>query len=363
MAKNSLDAIRAKLMEKANRGRSNSGSSGGDNASFPFWNIPEGSSATIRFLPDKDENNPLFWREREIIRLPFAGVVGGQYPTTAEVTVTVPCIDMFGEKCPIIQYTKAWWNDESKKDMARRYWKKRSFITQGFVVSSPMNEDAPPASPIRRFVINKSIYDIIYNSLMDPEMENAPTDYVGGRDFIIRKTKKDKWANYSTSSWSLKTRSLSVDELEAIEDPGLHDLKEFLGKKPDAEGRDIIEQMFHDSLDGKPFDSEHYGKYGYRAFGGGNRGEDGGDDLPAGGTGGAARSQVQVPSRAVSTPTRMVAAAAPVVDEEQEEAPAPVTRSAPRASVSEAAEEPQGKADPAAILARIRAKTNAGAAR
>ena len=48
-----LAEIRAKLKEQENR---SSGGSGGDNAIYPFWNLKEGESATIRFLPDGDEN-------------------------------------------------------------------------------------------------------------------------------------------------------------------------------------------------------------------------------------------------------------------------------------------------------------------
>ena len=50
----SLAEIRAKL--KAQETRSER-SSGGDNAIYPHWNIPEGSTAVVRFLPDADETN------------------------------------------------------------------------------------------------------------------------------------------------------------------------------------------------------------------------------------------------------------------------------------------------------------------
>ena len=47
----SLAEIRAKLKEQENRS-SNTSSGGGDNSIYPFWNIKEGESATLRFLPD-----------------------------------------------------------------------------------------------------------------------------------------------------------------------------------------------------------------------------------------------------------------------------------------------------------------------
>ena len=53
-----LAEIRAKLQEQEVKRSPNS--SGGDNAIYPFWNIPEGTTATLRFLADKDpENTPI----------------------------------------------------------------------------------------------------------------------------------------------------------------------------------------------------------------------------------------------------------------------------------------------------------------
>ena len=54
----SLAEIRAKLLQQQ---QSNTTSS--DNAIFPFWNAPEGSTSTIRFLPDSDKENVFFFRD------------------------------------------------------------------------------------------------------------------------------------------------------------------------------------------------------------------------------------------------------------------------------------------------------------
>jgi len=266
----SVEEIRAKLKEAAAKREGNStprSNSGGDNASYAFWNIPVGTSATVRFVPDKDPSNAFFWRAREIIKLPFQGVVGGEYPTNKPVTVQVPCVDMFdGMQCPIIQTIKPWWKDEDKKDLARTYYKKKSYIFQGFVVNSPFVEENVPENPIRRFVLNPSLYEIVANSLMSGEIEDLPTDYQLGIDFRISKTQKGEYANYQTSQWSRKTRSLGETELLAIEQHGLWDLKEALGRVPDADEMDAIKALFEASLAGEPFDAASFGKY-YRPWG------------------------------------------------------------------------------------------------
>jgi hypothetical protein len=197
---------------------------------FPFWNTPEGGSTLIRFLPDGDPSNTFFWAERLVIKLPFQGIKGDH---NNEVIVQVPCMEMYGETCPILAETRPWWKgDQQMQDLARRYWKKKSYLFQGFVVKSDFEEKDTPANPIRRFMINPSIFDIIKSSLMNPEMEDLPTDYIAGRDFKLAVTTKGAHKNYSTSNWSFKTRSLSPEEDAAIKEHGLSNLKDFLPKKP-----------------------------------------------------------------------------------------------------------------------------------
>ncbi len=266
----SIETLRARLQEAQSRNNDKDRpktSSTGDNASFPFWDMPVGTSTVARFLPDGDVNNDLFWVERQVVKMPFDGVVGGDYPTNKKVEVTVPCLNMFGMECPIQAETKPLWKGSpAEVSIARTYWKKRSFIFQGFKVNSSLDEENEPENPIRKWVINKSIYDIIYNSLMDPEFTMLPTDYDQGRDFKINKTTQGEYANYGTSNWSMAgPRSLSEFERNAIEKFGLFDLKQSLGAKPDADGIEAIKAMFKDSFDGNPFDMESYGKY-YRPY-------------------------------------------------------------------------------------------------
>ena len=40
---------------------------------------------------------------------------------------------MFGENCPVLAEVRPWYKDETLKEMANKYWKKRSYIFQGFV--------------------------------------------------------------------------------------------------------------------------------------------------------------------------------------------------------------------------------------
>jgi len=257
-----LDEIRQKLLSQQTKAEGNR--SGGDNSMYPFWNTPEGGQTLIRFLPDGDPNNTFFWAERLVIKLPFQGIKGEH---DREVLVQVPCMEMYGETCPILAETRPWWKDDSLQPMARKYWKKKSYLFQGFVVQSGFEEKETPENPIRRFMINPSIFEIIKGSLMNPEMEDLPTDYVAGRDFKLVKTSKGGYANYSTSNWSFKTRSLSPDEAGAIETYGLNNLKDYLPAKPTAEQLEAIKEMFQASVNDEAYDPARWSQF-YKPAGG-----------------------------------------------------------------------------------------------
>jgi len=254
----SLADIRARLLQEESKSKGRSGG-GGDNAIYPFWNIPEGSTAVLRFLPDGDESNSFFWRERQMIRIEFAGIKGGE--TNKKVTVTVPCVEMWNETCPVHATIRPWFKDKRMEEIARKYWKKRSYLFQGFVVTSPLQEDTLPENPIRRFAINSSIFNIIKTALMDPEMVELPTDYMQGTDFRLAKTTKGQYADYSTSSWARKERSLNETELGAVAGSGLFNLNDFMPKKPSAEELNAIMEMFEASVDGELYDPNKWSQF------------------------------------------------------------------------------------------------------
>lgn len=252
-----LAEIRQKL--QASSQQNTGGTSGGDNAIYPHWNISEGSSATIRFLPDGDNSNTYFWVERATIKLPFAGVKGET--SSKPVSVQVPCMEMWGETCPILTEVRPWFKDKSLEEMGRKYWKKKSYLFQGFVVDSKLQEDKTPENTIRRFIISPQIFNIVKNALMDSEIEELPTDYVRGLDFKVTKSTKGGYADYSTSTWARRERALNDAEKAAINQYGLFNLKEFLPKKPGAVELQVIKEMFEASVDGEAFDMERWGQY------------------------------------------------------------------------------------------------------
>lgn len=259
-----LSEIRAKLLEQETRSERKSSNNSNDKAIFPHWNIPEGTNAVVRFLPDADENNTFFWKERQMIRLEFPGVKGGE--ESRPVTIQVPCVEMWNDQCPVHAEIRPWFKDPKLEDMGRKYWKKRSYIFQGFVVNSELQEDTVPENPIRRFVISPQIFKIISQALMDPDFPEIPTDYDAGTDFKVIKSTKGQYADYSTSNWSRKERSLDQTERDAINTNGLFTLNDYLPKKPNAEELNAIFEMFEASVDGQLYDPERFADF-YRPYG------------------------------------------------------------------------------------------------
>jgi hypothetical protein len=220
--------------------------------------MKEGEQATLRFLPDGNADSTFFWAERLMIKLPFAGVKGET--DSRPVQVQVPCMEMYGDTCPILQEVRGWFKDKSLEDMGRKYWKKRSYIFQGFVSENPLQEEFPE-NPIRRFIIGPQIFQLIKAALMDPDMEELPTDYTAGVDFRLSKGSKGGYADYGASNWARRERPLTDAEMTGINTHGLHNLSDFLPKKPDDAAVKILTEMFEASVDGEAYDPDRWSQY------------------------------------------------------------------------------------------------------
>jgi len=255
-----LAEIRAKLKEQEQHG-SDSNRRAGDNSIYPFWNLKEEQESVVRFLPDGDQDNMFFWVERAMIRLPFAGVKGST--DNKQLVVQVPCVEMYndGSVCPILSEVRGWFKDKNLEEMGKKYWKKRSYIFQALVVEDGLKEEEAPENPIRRLPLGPQIYQLVRRSLMDPELEELPTDYIRGVDFKLSKTSKGGYADYSTSVWKRRERPLSDVERAAISSFGLNNLKDFLPKKPTEVELRVMQEMFEASVDGEAYDLERWGQY------------------------------------------------------------------------------------------------------
>jgi hypothetical protein len=290
--------------------------------------MKEAESSTLRFLPDGDDTNTFFWKERLMIKLPFAGVKG--QTDSRPVQVQIPCMEMYGDTCNILNEVRGWFKDSSLEDRGRKYWKKRSYVFQGYVTENPLTDDNTPENPIRRFIIGPQIFQIIKQALMDPDMEELPTDYTAGVDFRLNKTSKGGYADYSTSNWARRERPLTDVEMKAIETHGLFNLSDFLPKKPTEVEVKVMQEMFEASVDGEAYDPDRWSNY-FRPSGMAARTGD--------------------PTKAASPQATATSQSAPEPAPVAQPAPTPEATPAPAA---EAAPASDGKAED--ILSMIRAR-------
>jgi len=259
-----LAELRAKL-QKADEKSQGKGKSRGDGLTFPFWDAKTGDTSTLRFLPDGNQDNTYFWKERQVIKLEFPGIKG--HDENKVITIQVPCMEMWGETCPILQEIRPWFKgDKEQEALARKYWKKRTYMFQGFVRDSAISEDEAPENPIRKFIIGPQIFGPIKNALLDPDMENIPTDYLLGTDFRLTKGNNGQYADYGNSVWARKETALTEIEAEAVEKYGLVDLETYLPAKPSPEALAAIFDMFEASVEGELYDPEQFAEF-YKPYG------------------------------------------------------------------------------------------------
>lgn len=257
-----LDQIRAKLAAMENR--KPTGGNSGTSITYPFWKVNEGDTAVVRFLPDGDDSNVFFWRERQVINLSFPGVKGGE--ESRPTSVRVPCVEMWGDSCPILAQVRPWWQDKDLEETARQYWKKRSYLFQALVVEDPMADKYENENPIRRLILGPQIFNIVKDALMDPDLETNPVDFTNGLDFRITVAMKGKYRDYTTSKWARRESSIDEDSIAAIEKHGLFDLNEWLPAKPSQDHLAAMVEMFEASVNGELYDPEKWGNY-YRPYG------------------------------------------------------------------------------------------------
>ena len=96
----------------------------------------------------------------------------------------------------------------------------------------------------------------------------------------IKKTSKGGYADYNTSTWARKESALTAEEAAAVEQFGLHNLKDFLPKKPGDVELKVIKEMFEASVDGQPYDPDRWANY-YKPAGLQTGNGSTGDEAPA----------------------------------------------------------------------------------
>lgn len=213
---------------KAAFGKNDKNEGGGSrpNNYYPFWNMPENSQAVIRFLPDKNEENPLgFLVEKRMHTLTINGE-----------NKSVPCMTMYGEDCPICKVSGDFYKQEDKVQ-GKKFWRKKQHIAQAIIVDDPLPPDAETGEThegkVRFIALGYQLFNIIKDAFESGELDEIPYAYEGGTDFIIKKSKQGEYSTYALGSkFARKSRDLSDDEI-AMAQEHMVDLSTLLPQMPE----------------------------------------------------------------------------------------------------------------------------------
>jgi len=209
---------------------------------YPFFLMPMDGQATVRFLPDRNEENPMgFLVEKVMHNL----VINGEKRST-------PCLSMYGEDCPICAVSQKFYkaNDEEN---GKKYWKKRQHIGQVLVVEDPLDPDKETGEThegkVRFINLGYQLFGIIKKAFEKGDLDNVPYAFEGGCNFNIIKSAQGDYSTYALGSGFARRESdLTEDEIAMIEEE-IVDLNTLLPPNP---GVEKTEALLNAAMTGEP---------------------------------------------------------------------------------------------------------------
>jgi len=245
MNKIDMEALRAAF--KKNEQNSNVG----QNNYYPFYNMDMGDSAEVRFLPDRNDENPMgFLIEKKMHQL----VINGE-----KKSIVCPKTWGIHEVCPICKLSSAYYKKDDK-DNGKIYYRKLQYICQALIVSDPLPKDKDTKEnhegKTRYLALGNQLYDVIKDSFESGYLKVPPFLFEGGTNFTIKKTEKmlpdkRKVAAYHMSRFVPLASDLDQETIAHVQS-SLIDLSTLLPKRPDV---DKLEAMLEASLKGEPLKS------------------------------------------------------------------------------------------------------------
>lgn len=246
MSNSKLEALRA-LLKKEKENKDNKGGNRRRNNMYPFWTMDVNKTAKVRLLPDKNEENPfLFYVEK----LEHTLSIGGK-------DEKIPCLWMYGEKCPICQLSQSYYKAEGKESKnGKYYYRDKTSMVNLLVLEDPLPVDEETGESYAGKQLNSQfgfqLMECIKNALLpDPDEEESDEDFepwslTKGHDFFIKKTMQGQHANFAMASkFSKKSTPISEEYAEKIE---LIDLTSLLPKNP---GLDFVKRKLDAHISGE----------------------------------------------------------------------------------------------------------------
>lgn len=247
--KNRIAALKEKFKKEQND-KTNKSTYSGD--MYPFWQMEDGESATVRILPDANEDNDnLFFVDKLYYKISLNGE-----------DVTIPSPLMYGDPCPISELSKSYYSD-GDEDQGKYYYRKKTSMVRVLIISDPLPADEETGETREGKVMNTQfgwqlMEKIKHSIINDFDDDDAyPWDLENGINFVISKTKNGKYSRYDMAS-GFERKSTSVedliedfDDLESVDDIELIDLSTLLPKCRDY---DELENILQAHINGDEYD-------------------------------------------------------------------------------------------------------------
>lgn len=213
---------------------------------YPFWNMKTGEQCIVRFLPDANPDNPLGFLVEKIMHTLY---IDGQKKS-------IPCMAMYGEPCDICKVSQDFYKAGDKIN-GKKYWKNRQHIAQVQVISDPLEPNKETGEnhegKVHKITLTFQIFNVIKEAFESGELDDDPSSFEGGYDFVIKKTQQGDHAAYVVGTkFKSKARSLEDEEIAFVKEHMI-DLSTMLPKKPEAIK---VRAMLDAALTGKSVDED-----------------------------------------------------------------------------------------------------------
>jgi len=247
MAKKTLDELKSQFQKTDNYESRPSNY-------YRFWDMKYGETATIRFLPDKNDDNPLGFMVEKLMH-------------TLEINGerrTIPCLKMYDESCPICRVSSEFYKEEGKDSVnGKKYWRKKQHIVQALIIEDPLpvNSETGENSEgkVRYLNLSFQLYSVIKEALTGGDLDAIPYDYEDGFEFVIKKTQQGENAKYDVgSNFARRSTSLTEEEIGFVNEE-IIDLSTLIPGQPDE---DKMDAMLNAALTGEYYDDgQHKSSY------------------------------------------------------------------------------------------------------
>lgn len=208
---------------------------------YPFWQMELNKQAVVRILPDKNSDNPyMFYTDK----LEHTLSINGK-------DERIPCLSMYGEKCPICEVSRQYYKAEGKESkQGKYYYRKKTSLVRILVIEDPLPNDEDTGENCVGKVLNtqfsfqlmEKIKEEIGSDALEGDM---PWDMKEGYNFKIKKTPQGEHGTYAIGSGFVRKQSAIDSELaDSIE---LIDLETLLPKNP---GHEFVQRKLSAHLNG-----------------------------------------------------------------------------------------------------------------